>query len=312
MLIGIWKYRYLSLFISKLSCVMKASMRPPKLIRTQPDLDEFCKRISDANFLAVDSESNSFFAYRPRVCLIQISSDNEDFILDPFALKDLSPLGRIFSDRSVEKVLHAAENDLIGLRRDFRFRMRNIFDTAVACRLLGRKRLGLARILSEEFDVRLDKKFQRCNWEKRPLSPEQLFYAQLDTHFLIKLRHRLHDQLLERNLMEVAQERTAQLEKFREKPQRLWGSDDYLLLKGAQALPAPSLRVLKELFSYREQLARKANKAPFRIMNNETLVRLAREMPQNLPALRRIRGLPSRFKGRGAGNLLRIIKMSRS
>jgi len=172
--------------------------------------------------------------------------------------------------------------------------------------------LGLARILSEEFDVRLDKKFQRCNWEKRPLTPEQLFYAQLDTHFLIQLRHRLHEQLLERNLMEVAQERTAQLEKFREKPQRLWRPDDYLLLKGAQALPAPSLRALKELFSHREQLARKANKAPFRIMNNETLVRLAREMPQNLPALRRIRGLPSRFKGKGAENLLRIIKMSRS
>lgn len=290
---------------------MKASMRLPKLIATLSDLEEFFENISTASFLAVDSESNSFYAYRPRICLIQVSSDREDFILDPLALKDLSPLGRIFSDRSVEKVFHAAENDLIGLRRDFRFRMRNIFDTAVACQLLGRKQLGLARIISEEFEVRLDKKFQRCNWEKRPLTPEQLYYAQLDTHFLIQLRHRLNERLLERNLTDEAQERFVQLEKFREKPQKVWKPDDYLYLKGAQHLATAPLQALKELFSYREHLARKANKAPFRIVNNETLVRLAREMPEDLPALRRIRGLPSHFKGKGAEKLLRIIKTSK-
>ncbi len=282
-------------------------MRPPRLIAIQPDLERFLEHISGASFLAVDSESNSFFAYRPSICLIQISSEDEDFILDPLSLDDLAPLGKILSDRSVEKILHAAENDLIGLRRDFRFRVRNIFDTALACRLLGRKRLGLARILSEEFGVRLNKKFQRCNWEKRPLTPEQLYYAQLDTHFLIQLRHRLHQELLQRNLMEVAQERLAALEKFREKPQKVWKPDDCLHIRGAQELPAASLQALVKLFSYREHLAKKANKAPFRIMNNETLLRLAREMPEDLNTLRRIRGLPFRFKGKGAERLLRII-----
>ena len=291
---------------------MKASMRPPKLIATEPALDKFLERVSDASYLAVDSETNSFFAYKPRTCLIQISSRHEDFILDPLALKDLSPLGRLFSDSSVEKVFHAAENDLIGLKRDFRFRVRNIFDTAVACRILGRKRLGLARILSEEFEVCHDKKLQRCNWEKRPLTKEQLYYAQLDTHFLIQLRHRLDGQLLERNLKEVARERFAQLDNFREKPQRVWKPDDYLHLRGAEALPTASLQALKGLFSYRENLARKANKAPFRIINNETLMRLAREMPEDLTALKRIRGLPSRFKGKGAAKLLRIIRKSKS
>jgi ribonuclease D len=172
--------------------------------------------------------------------------------------------------------------------------------------------LGLARILADEFDVHLDKKLQRCNWEKRPLTPEQLYYARLDTHFLIRLRHRLHKQLLERNLIEVAHERSAQLESLREKPQRRWKPDDYLHLKGAQGLPASSLQTLKKLFSYREHLARKANKAPFRIMNNETLVRLAREMPEDLSSLKAIRGLPARFKGKGAERLLRIIQASRS
>nr|NIR12458.1 ribonuclease D [Desulfobacterales bacterium] len=257
---------------------MKASMHPPKLIATQPELDKFFEYISDAKHLAVDSESNSYFAYRPRVCLIQISRNHEDFILDPLALEDISPLGRIFADPSIEKVLHAAENDLIGFKKDFRFRMRNVFDTSVACRLLGRRKLGLARILAEEFGVKLDKKYQRCNWEKRPLSPEQLYYAQLDTHFLIDLRNRLHGELLKKNLWYQAQKEYLRLEKIRLNPPRKWDPDGYLRLKGAQKLSEPSLRVLKELSAYRERLARSVNKAPFRVMNNEFMVRVARAM----------------------------------
>lgn len=291
---------------------MKAFMRAPKLIASQPELDRFIEQISEANHLAVDSESNSYFAYRPNLCLIQISTDLADFILDPLTLKDLSALGRILADPSVEKVFHAAQNDLIGLKKDFRFQVRNIFDTSVACRLLGRKRLGLARILSEEFDISMDKRHQRCNWEKRPLSREQLYYAQLDTCFLIKLRHRLHGQLMERNLWPLAQREFARLERIEVKSPRRWDPDGYLRLKGAQELSETSLQVLKELFSYREHLARTINKASFRVMNNEIMVRLAREIPQNVPALLKVRGLPSRFKGRGAERLLRIIKKANS
>jgi ribonuclease D len=287
-------------------------MHPPKLIASQPELHTFLEYISDAKHLAVDSESNGYFAYRPRVCLIQISRDHEDFIVDPLALEDISALGRIFADPSIEKVLHAAENDLIGFRKDFRFRMRNVFDTSVACRLLGRSKLGLARILAEEFGVKLDKKYQRCNWEKRPLSPEQLFYAQLDTHFLIDLRNRLHGELLKENLWSLAQEEYARLEQIRLNPPRQWDPYGYLRLKGAQKLSEPSLRVLKELTAYRERLARSANKAPFRVMNNEFMVRVAREMPRNLASLLQVRGLPSRFKGKGAERLFRVIKRARS
>ncbi len=291
---------------------MKASMHPPKLIASQPELGKFLEDISDAKHLAVDSESNSYFAYRPRVCLIQISRNHEDFILDPLALEDISPLGRIFADPSIEKVLHAAENDLIGFKKDFRFRMQNVFDTSVASRLLGRSKLGLAKILAEEFGVKLDKKYQRCNWEKRPLSPEQLYYAQLDTHFLIDLRNRLHGELLKKNLWAQAQKEHLRLEKIRLNPPRKWDPDGYLRLKGAQKLSEPSLRVLKELSAYRERLARSVNKAPFRVMNNEFMVRVAREMPRDMASLLRVRGLPSRFKGKGAARLWQVIKRARS
>ena len=91
---------------------MKASMNPPKLIATQSDFGRFIEQISQAKHLAVDSESNSYFAYRPRICLIQISANNKDFILDPLTLKDLTDLGRILLDSSVEKIIHAAEKQI--------------------------------------------------------------------------------------------------------------------------------------------------------------------------------------------------------
>jgi len=286
---------------------MKASMNPPKLIATQREFDGFIEQISEAKHLAVDSESNSYFAYRPRICLIQISANNKDFILDPLTLKDLTGLGRILSDSSVEKIIHAAENDLIGFKRDYRFQVTNIFDTSVACRILGRKRLGLARILSEDFGIIMDKKYQRCNWEKRPLNPEQLYYAQQDTRFLIKLRDQLHGQLIESNLWHQAKQHFARLERIRVNPPR----DGYLRLRGAQQLSRTSSLVLKELFAYREHLARKTNKAPFRIMNNEFMVRLASKIPENKHDLLRVKGLPSRFRGKGATRLLRVIKRAK-
>lgn len=287
-------------------------MRSPRLIATQAELDRFVERIATAKHLAVDSESNSYFAYRPRVCLIQISSTHGDFILDPLALKDLSSVGEIFADPAVEKIFHAGENDLIGFKRDFRFQVRNVFDTSTACRLLGHKRLGLASVLSEEFGVRINKKFQRCNWLKRPLSPEQLHYAQLDTRFLTRLRHRLYRQLLEQDLLIQAEEEFIKLERIRDRGPRAWDPNAYLRFKGAEQLPETSLRVMKRLFSYREKLARSANKAPFRIMNNEFMLRLARKMPKDLPALREMRGLPSHFKGKRARRLLQIIKTAKS
>jgi ribonuclease D len=291
---------------------MKASMNPPKLIAAQSEFERFIEKVSEVKHLAVDSESNSYFAYRPRICLIQISANNKDFILDPLTLKDLTGLGRILSDPSIEKIIHAAENDLIGFKRDYRFQVINIFDTSLACRLLGRKRLGLARILAEDFGITLDKKYQRCNWEKRPLNPEQLYYAQQDTRFLLKLRDRLHGQLLERNLWNRAKEEFARLERIRVKPPREWHPDGYLHLRGVQKLSKNSMKVLKELFSYREHLARKTNKAPFRVMNNEFMVRLARETPDNKHDLLRMKGLPSRFRGKGAAHLLRVINKAKS
>jgi ribonuclease D len=283
-------------------------MNRPRLITRQAELLAILRDWQGERYLAIDTETDSFYAYTPRVCLIQISSGRGDFILDPLTIEDLSPLGTMLSGLRTEKILHAADNDLIGLKRDFGFTVHPLFDTAVAYRLLGRKQLALASILAEEFGVISNKKLQRGNWAKRPLSAEQLYYAQLDTHFLIELRHRLHRELVARKLWEAAENRFAFLERLRPKPEKPRDANGYLRLKGAERLSADSLRALKALFAYRERVAQKANRAPFRVMTNEVLIRLAQELPRDLPSLLSIRGLPRRLGGRAAQELLRVLK----
>ena len=167
-------------------------------ITKQVELKHLAHILANHNILAVDTESNSLFAYREQVCLIQFSTPEADYLVDPLTLSDLSPLGPIFADTRIQKVFHAAEYDLLCLKRDFGFNFNNLFDTMLAARILGRKEVGLGSILEEEFDLQVDKRHQRANWGQRPLPGYLLDYARQDTHFLIPVRDMLEGQLKEK------------------------------------------------------------------------------------------------------------------
>jgi ribonuclease D len=171
--------------------------------------DRFADLIADLGSqarLAVDTESNSLHAYQEKVCLIQFSTPDEDYVLDPLALADLAPLGPTFADPAIEKIFHASEYDILCLRRDYGFTFANIFDTMQAGRILGRKQAGLDRLLEEKFSVKINKRFQKADWAVRPLSRDLLLYARLDTHYLIPLRDILKGELEAHGLWQLAQE----------------------------------------------------------------------------------------------------------
>ena len=165
-------------------------LAPPILVADQDGLDRLVGALAAHPVVAVDTESNSLHAYRERVCLIQFSTPAADYIVDPIRLPDLGPLAPLFANPDQQKVFHAAEYDLICLRRDYRFEFANIFDTMSAARTLGWPQVGLAAILDTHFGVTMNKKYQRADWKRRPLTPEQLDYARLDTHYLVALRDR--------------------------------------------------------------------------------------------------------------------------
>ena len=181
------------------------SLPPPSLVQSPDDFLKLIHDLDNQARIAVDTESNSLHAYRERVCLIQFSTPEQDYILDPLALDDLSPLASIFSNPRIQKIFHASEYDIICLRRDYGFTFSNIFDTMQAGRILGRKQAGLDRLLEDKFGIKVNKRFQKADWGVRPLSRDLLLYARLDTHYLIPLSDLLKTELEEKGLWQLAQ-----------------------------------------------------------------------------------------------------------
>lgn len=283
-------------------------MTPIAVIEHQTDFYNLIETLEQASHISVDTESNSFYAYYNKICLIQVSTESHDYIIDPLALSDLTDLGKVFSNPGIEKIFHAAPNDIAGLRRDFKFKVENIFDTSIAAKVLGYKQLGLARILNEHFGVSLNKKWQRYDWGKRPLRQEQLDYARLDTHYLLPLRHRLAAELQANDLWESAREAFGKVceQVIHEKNFR---PGDFLHICGAQSLDVEGKRVLKALYLFRENEARRRDRAPFRILTNETLLRLALQRPKSIQDFSKIKGIPRSYNNsRAAFSLLEVIR----
>src|SRR3989338_7284646 len=185
---------------------MTTELPPPVLVADAASLRTLVAELQTEPVVAVDTESNSLHAYRERVCLLQFSSCTRDYIVDPLQLRDLSPLGGLFADPRQQKVFHAAEYDLLCLKRDYQFEINEVFDTMLAARILAWPQVGLAPILETRFGVQVDKKHQRADWGRRPLTAAQLDYARIDTHFLIPLRDMLLTELTALGRLEEARE----------------------------------------------------------------------------------------------------------
>jgi len=289
-----------------------SAMEDVVLIETQEQWERLLDELGTLPCLAIDTESNGFFAYHERICLIQISTEATDYILDPLAVVDLGGLNRVFADPGIEKVFHAAANDISGLKRDFSFEFASVFDTAVACKMIGHRRLGLAHILEDHFGVELNKKWQRCDWGRRPLSDEQLRYARLDTHYLLPLRRQLLAELEAQDLLAQAREAFAGVCQVPAQEPRFLGNG-INRIHGAGQLNRAARAVLRTLCRHRDQMARQRDRAPFRILGNETLLRLAERQPRDLDELYKIKGLPKTFrKGAQAKRILSLIRQGRS
>jgi len=282
-------------------------LAPPIWVDTPQKLETMINNLQRVEVLAVDTESNSLYAYRERVCLLQFSTAETDYLVDPLVLPDLSALAGIFSDPGVEKVFHAAEYDIICLKRDYGFTFTNIFDTMLAGRILGKNHLGLGSMLEEYFGVRLNKRFQRANWGKRPLPEELLAYARLDTHYLIPLRRHLAVQLELRGLFSLAREDFARLCAVEASPPA--NSDDlWCRVAGNQELTARQRTILKELCDYREQMAKAADLPPFKVIGNKELLAIALACPQSVEHLEKLRLLSQRQTTRYGEGIIGSIR----
>jgi ribonuclease D len=273
--------------------------------------------------LAVDMESNGLHAYQEQVCLIQISIQNDkagegaeqpaalqvtDYILDPLRVRDLNGLGRVMADPRIEKVFHAAEYDILSIKRDFGCEFHNLFDTMLAARILGWPQLGLAPILEQEYGIELDKRFQRANWGRRPLSPAQISYARLDTHYLLALRDRLEKELQGNGRLREARESFERLTAVTPTPRPFDPDEFWQLLNGRRQLSPQQNAVLRQLTIFRDQEAQRRNQPPFKVFGNRTLVELAEALPHYPDELQGIHGMSSRQIQRYGRQLIEVIR----
>jgi ribonuclease D len=251
-------------------------------------LAEVAGIINSEREVAVDLEMDSLHHYREKVCLIQISTRTESWLIDPLALKDLSPLAAPLGNRDILIVMHGADYDIRSLHRDFGIEVMNLFDTMIASRLLGITEFGLAALLKARFGIELNKKYQKADWSKRPLSPEMRAYAVADTADLLRLYDMLRDELIEKGRLAWLEEecRLVCQARVSEKEGPL-----FLSCKGAGKLRGRGLAVLEALLQLRDSQARELDRPPFKVISADTLLEIAEKRPRSLAELSFIKGM---------------------
>lgn len=259
-------------------------------VTTPEGLDAAIDELRGSPVLGVDVEGDSFFSYEESCCLVQMTGLGTcDFIVDPLALPDLSLLGPMMADPAVVKIFHGADYDVVSLKRDFGFEIRNLFDTMIAAQATGHDRFSLGDLVNHYFGVKLNKRYQRYDWSSRPLLDAHLDYARNDSHFLPTLRDLLSEQAEACGRIPMLQEEFALLEE-REWTGRRFSPDDCMRVKGAAKLDDEGRRVLRATFACRETIAEAKNRPPFKVWGNDALMLLAQGRPKSQAELREVLG----------------------
>ena len=276
------------------------------IINTLPALQKFASRLEKQRIIGVDLEADSMYHFKEKVCLIQIATANTTAVIDPLQIKNLSVLKPVFRRADIQKVFHGADYDVRSLYRDFRVRINHLFDTELACRFLGFKESGLDAVLAKRYNVRLDKKYQRKDWSKRPLPEEMIAYAAADVHYLIPLAKSLQHELRNKGRLSWVQEECTNLSKVR--PVSNDSGPLFLGFKGAGKLGPRGLAVLEELLNLRKNIAQQQNRPLFRIMGNKSIMALAEARPQSIKKLVKTEALGSKQIDRYGNQIISAVK----
>jgi ribonuclease D len=264
--------------------------------------------LTTATEIALDTEGDSLHHYPERLALVQLGLPGGTvWLVDPIALPDLSPLGPVFADPARTLLLHAGDNDLVHLKRRYGLAFGSVFDSAIAGRFLGGRALGLDVLLETYLGVTLPPSRQKDDWSERPLSPAQLAYAAADVQHLFALKARLVEELARVGRLAWVEEECAALA-AQPAPERAVDPDPWLGVKGARDLSPRGMAILRELWALREELARAADRPPFKILSEEMMLRVAQAAPRDAATLGAIQGITPRVLGRWGVGLLAAVE----
>jgi ribonuclease D len=276
-------------------------------VRTSEALSRLALRLRGAAAVALDTESDSLHHFPEKVCLLQVATpDGMVYLVDPLAVPDLTPLGAVCADAATIKVLHGATYDVASMKRDFGFRFSGLFDTMVAAQFLGIAEVGLAALLRRFLGVEPAESRQKDDWAVRPLTPAQERYAADDVRHLIGLRTHLADTLVACGRERWVEEECGVVEAT-PAARRVVQPEDCFRIKGTRALDRRGLAVLRELFVAREAWAQAGGRPPFKVLGNDTLIRVASARSTNRAGLAGIPGCTPVVLNRYGDGILEAI-----
>ncbi|KAL6930467.1 related to Exosome complex exonuclease RRP6 [Hanseniaspora guilliermondii] len=272
--------------------------------------------------LAIDLEHHDLRSYYGITCLMQISTRDQDYIIDTLVLRDeLTQLNEVFCDPNIVKVLHGAFMDIIWLQRDFGLYIVSLFDTYHASRSLGFRKNSLAFLLSHYANFDADKQYQLADWRQRPLTPELLSYARSDTHFLLYIFDMLRNELLTKHKMThvLEESRKVAMRRFENntyRPDSLSAlvysvqdkSKPWMYLARNYYIPERWDSLVEAIFKWRDEIARKEDENPRYIMSNQFLLKLVTEKPQTASAVLATEGLITNYIKSNANFIANLIK----
>ncbi|MGH7887524.1 MAG: ribonuclease D [Candidatus Binatia bacterium] len=241
-------------------------------VREPAAMNALSQRIGSADRIALDTEADSLHNYFEKVCLIQLSLGDEHYLVDPLVGLELGGFLEALADKPF--ILHGGDYDLRMLRASLDFRpRREIFDTKIAAQLLGFEAIGLAALIERFFEITIGKEGQKSDWSRRPLSEKQLHYAVNDTRYLEALADRLGEELNGRGRLDWHRESCQAMvdssgrDRSRD-PEEAWR------IKGSGRMSRRQLAYLREIWRWRDEHARRANRPAFHIVGNQLIFEL--------------------------------------
>jgi ribonuclease D len=287
-------------------------MPPTPPVTASADLVHALGRLTAGDFVALDTEFMRESTYFPKLCLIQAATSDACAVIDPLALPDLEPLWQFLGNRERTKVLHAARQDLEVLATATRGAMPGpIFDTQIAAALLGYPaQIGYGSLVAERLGHTLAKGHTRTDWTRRPLTPEQLQYAEDDVRYLVPLYLDLRAALEAAGRLDWLHEETRELEELdlhRTDPDAAWRR-----LKGLDRLQPQQRATAKLLAQWREATAIKHDKPRGWILADDALREIAERLPATIRGLEEVRNLPPGVVRRRGEELMALIERGRS
>lgn len=290
----------LSKFVPNQSRLSKGeAIKPKKLEETElmyvdneSQLTAMMKELAEAKEIAVDVEHHSYRTFQGITCLLQLSTRTKDYIIDTLSLREeLHVLNEITANPKILKVFHGADSDVEWLQRDLSIYIVNMFDTHQAAKRLGLARLSLAFLLKHYCQIDADKSLQLADWRMRPLPAELISYARQDTHHLLYIYDLLRNELIAKAngktnlLLNVYKASTEVCKKRYVKVTIKPDSHMELYRKSKRIFDNRQFYALKELFQWRDTIARTEDESYAYVLPNHMMLQIAENLPREMQGI---------------------------